>query len=122
MATYDNPVRMTYSILGAAVDSAGVLLTMCGPKGMQGRLVSITFVATVATTVAITKLSVGTVGDTDLYGINNVPIAAIAAVSNTTSVLTTDANPMPADTAVALATDGGSTAGDGNVYVVIDWF
>jgi len=122
MATYDNPVRMTYAVLAAAIDTAGTLLVMSGPKGMQGKVESITFVATVATTDAATLLSVGSVGDTDKYATNTVPVAAIGVVSNTTTILNSDDNPIPADTAVALASNGGSTAGDGNVYVVISWF
>lgn len=122
MATYDSPVRMTYSALAAAVDTAGTVLIMSGPKGMKGRVESITFVATVATTVAATILSVGSISDTDKYATNTVPVSAIGAVSNTTTILHTDTNLIPENEAVALASDGGATAGDGNISVVIAWF
>lgn len=122
MAGYDNAPQLAYTVAGATLSSAATLLQVAGPKGKQGRLVSVSCVVTTSTTVAATQLRVGTVADPDAFGTLNVPIVTAPAVANTSVDLTSDINLIPADGIVQLATDGGATAGAGTIVVVIRWF
>jgi hypothetical protein len=119
---YDNPTTCTYHVEAATISAAATLLRLVGPKGKQGRLVDIGFVTTTATTSAASQLRVGTVADPDAYGILSVPVQAAAAVTNGATSYTTISNLIPANTYVALASDGGSVAGAGTISLTIDWF
>jgi len=123
MSTYDNPVRIPYQIDAAAIDTANSnLLSVAGPKGMTGRLAGIIAVNTTAVTVAAAAVNVGDGSTDDLYGSLSVPVSAVNTVANDYVDSTTDANQMPADTRVVISLDGGATAGDANLIVLIDWF
>jgi len=106
------------------VSTAATLVSVVGPAGKVGRLEGIGAVVTTSTTSAATELRVGSASDADAYGTLSVPIATAgaAAAYNSATISDIDANLMPADTAVLIASDGGSTAGAADVVVTIAWF
>lgn len=124
---YDNPMTLAYHFPSVAIDTAADFGVIVGPKGKIGRLRSISTYITVATTVAASEIRVGTAADPDAYGIQAIPISAIGSVINTITDYTGDQTTgtddrIPADTAVHFESDGGATAGDGHITVVIDWY
>ncbi len=123
MATYDQPLVMTYQVDAAAVDTLSAnLLSIAGPEGMQGRLESIVAVNTTEVTVAASAVEIGDGSTTDLFGSLSIPASAVNAVANTAVISTVDAALIPADSRVVISTDGGATAGDANLFVTIAWF
>lgn len=123
MITYDQPLRMTYQIDAAAVDTLSAnLLSVAGPEGLQGRLESIVAVNTTGVTGAASAVEIGDGTTTDLFGSLEVPISSADAVANTTVVSTLDETLIPADSRVVISTDGAATAGDANIFVTIAWF
>jgi hypothetical protein len=119
---YHNPIYATYNLDTKTLSSAATLYTISGPKGKKGVVTGVSVGLTTATTVEPTIVSVGTAGDTDKYAALSVPVASIGTTHNNASILTGDDNLIPADSAVVVATDGGSTAGAGHVAVTIAWF
>lgn len=119
---YDIPIHMTYTLPASAVDTAGTKLSVVGPLGLKGRLVSIGAVVTTATTVAASVIRVGTAGTADLYGSLTIPVGAAATVANSATISTTDSNQIAENTAVLISSDGGSTAGDADLTVTIAWY
>ena len=119
---YYNPTNQTYTQPGSSISTAGALLTVVGPAGKVGRLESISAVVTTNTTAAASEVRVGTAADADVYGILSVPIATAGSAHNGATIYDIDVNQMPADTAVVIASDGGSTAGAADVTVTIAWY
>lgn len=119
---YHDPVYSTYTLPASAIATAGTKLTVAGPRGKVGRLVAIAAALTAATTGAATELRVGTAGTADKYGTLSVPVSAIGTAHNNATLAAADANLMPADEAVVIASDGGSTAGDADLAITIAWF
>lgn len=119
--SYSNPTTITYSFPAAAVDTDAVIGYLAGPSGMKGHVAAVITVVTVEVTVAAAVLTLGVSGDLDAYvSAASVAIGAAGTVSNTfTRGATVE---IPADTAVILESGGEATAGDGNVFVVIDWY
>jgi hypothetical protein len=122
MSEYHNPLRTTHVLAAATLSTLAELATFSGPEGMQGRVESISVLVTTATTADVTIVSIGDGTDVDKYATNTVPIASIDAVANTTVSLTTDDNLIPANALFTIDTDGGCTAGAGNITVVVAWF
>ena len=121
-SNYDNPIHGTYLFPAAAIDTAAVIGRLAGPAGKTGRLVGVSTVITVATTVAASQLNIGSASDADAYGTQAIAITAIDGVITAYTDLTSDDNLITADTAVELSSDGGATAGDGDITLYIDWF
>lgn len=121
---YNQPVTSTYTLKAATISAAATLLTVIGPRGHKGRLVGIGAVVTTSTTVAASTLTVGTAADGDKFGTLSVPVATAgpAAAYNDATISSIDTNLMAADTAVVIASAGGSTAGAADITVTIDWF
>lgn len=126
---YDEADRRTYAFggpVGAAIDADAIFPDgyIIGPAGKRGRLVSIEFTVTIVLTGAgTTTLQVGIAATRAKYGTLAIPtVAADNSVHNASVDLTSDANLMPADTAVTVGSDGVTTTGDGIMYVTIDWF
>lgn len=122
MATYDNPLRITYTLTAVSVASAADLLDIVGPVGLQGRVVAIAAVVTTGNTTAAGTIDVGSAGDDNAFAVLTIPIASADAVYNNPSLLTTDSNLIPANTRAIISSDGGGTAGVVDAVVVIDWF
>ena len=116
MATYDEPLLMTYQIAAAPVDALSAnLLSVAGPEGMQGRLESIVAVNTTEVTTTPSAIEIGDGTTTDLFGSLSIPASAINAVTNETVVSTIDEALIPANSRVVISTDGGAAAGDAPV-------
>lgn len=119
---YDKPIYATYSLRAASVIADANLLDIAGPKGKQGRVVSVATVVTTGVTVAASSIQVGTDAANDAYANLPVPISAADAVANDVTINNTDANLIPADSRVVIGSGGGATAGQVNADVVIAWF
>lgn len=118
--SYSNPTTCCYRFPAAAIDTDGEIGRLTGPSGMKGRLVDIGYAITVATTVAASQINIGDGTDEDAYGYISVPVASIGAVGNG---MTRGADEeIAADSTVTVFSDGGSTAGDGDILVTIDWY
>jgi hypothetical protein len=127
--SYSDGIDITYDL--TAVDFTGGanedLAVGHGPKGLTGRVKAITCIPTTGITVAASTIDVGVPsGDADGYATVAADIAAIGVIVGGTD-LNNDitagvlGNLIPADTAFAIGNGGGSTAGVGNVQVVIEW-
>lgn len=120
--SYSNPVTSTYRFPAATLSSAATLGRIIGPSGKSGRLRDMSVVITTATTVASTALTIGTEADTDAYGSLTIPVTSVnLGVSGVTDASATT-EVLPADTIIAIATDGGCTAGAADILVTIDWY
>ena len=120
--SYTNPVNVSYTLSASAIAAASVKLSVVGPKGLKGRLVGISAVITTDTTVAASVIQVGVSGTAAKHGSLSVPVAVADSAYNDATLLTDQDNEMPADTAVEIASDGGSTAGAADLVVVIAWY
>lgn len=120
---YDEGINaVAYFFPAVPIDTAAVFGRIAGPLGKKGRLISIGTVITTATTVAASELRVGTITDPDAYGTQAVAVLSADALVNVFVDLTTDANLITENTVVELSSDGGATAGDGDIVVYINWF
>ena len=120
---YDEGINaVAYHFPAVPIDTAAVFGRIAGPAGKTGRLIGIGTVITTATTVAAAELRVGTIADPDAYGTQAVAILSADALVNAFTDLTSDANLITADTVVELSSDGGATAGAGDVVIYINWF
>lgn len=121
--SYSNGIQTTHIFDGAALDTdadfvGGETLPNMGPE-LEGRVAAIAVYITVATTVAACRIEVGEVGgDEDGYAFLDVPVSSIGDIVNgvTDGAL---GNRIPG--AFRIGSDGGATAGDGDVVVVIEW-
>lgn len=127
--SYSNGIMTTHvsaasDFIGAAVEDSVV---EHGPKGLTGRVKSITGRVTTGITVAASTYQVGVPGgDLDAYASAVMPIAAIGEIIGGTDLggEITDGvlgNVIPADTLFSIGNSGGSTAGVATVTIVIEW-
>ena len=134
MPGYDSAQKCMYNFdeftFGAAVATKTVKIT--GPVGKQGRIKDAGIVVSVATVWTSThgKMNIGTTATPTAYGVISVPTAKAAdtivnfgnAVANAGAITLQD---VPADSVVTLQFVegvGGSIAGKGYPYVIIDWY
>lgn len=117
--SYANGISALYQFRGATFDTAfeGFIY---GPAGAEGRLISISTVITIDTTGATSLVSVGIQADADAFGTHVVPIGVAEVSQNAMTRGVTET--IPADTVVTVQQDGGATAGDGDILVLIEWF
>jgi len=122
----------TYRFPAAAVDTAVVHGRFIGPAGKRGRVRGIEFLCTVACTGATPSVvSAGNNAAVAPAAINLIAQAQFAGQAMSASELkaagadveagVNDVE-LAADTTVEVASDGGLTAGDGDVIVSVDWF
>ena len=116
--SYSNGFVAVYTFPDFTFDTADEVFIK-GPAGMDGRLVSVSTTITVATTVAVTLITVGSQADGDAYGTHTVPIGVAEVSQNVLVRGVTDR--IPADGLVTVNGNGGATAGDGNIHVMIEW-
>lgn len=119
---YDNPIQVSYRFDAVTVSTAGVLGRMAGPSGRAGRVLSIAAVVTTDVTVAASVLSVDTNAGLADPATLTLPVGAANTVAGSLQADTEGASELPADTAIELQSDGGSTAGAADVTVTIGWF
>ena len=119
---YDGKNRRTYRFPAVAIDTAAIFGRFQGPAGKVGRVRGIEYVLTAATTVAASTLTVDTVAGLTTPITCPVPVKAINLGGATTKALLKAGSDLPADTVVTVESDGGATAGDGDVIVTVDWY
>lgn len=122
----------SYHFQAAAVDTAAVFGRFIGPAGMVGRVRGIEFLCTVQATGATNSVvSAGNNGATLPASISLAAQAQFAGQAMTAAELAAAGAEvvagvndveLAADTVVEVASDGGLTAGDGDVIVTVDWF
>lgn len=128
MPTYDQPQTITIPLGSVNFGSNGASSFKL-PKGKRGRLVDVgvicTTLFTAVTTGAFVKL--GTTSDDDAYASLG-SLGALAATDTFNTVNDSDAiinADLPADTQIEVvftAPTGGTPAGVGQVYVVVDCY
>lgn len=109
-----------YRFPAAAIDTAAVIGNIVGPAGKQGKVTGVAYYITVATTVAASTISIGDGTDVDAYVTMAVPIASIGDTGNT--IVDGVDSTIDADSLVVVQSDGGATAGDGDILVYINWY
>ena len=112
----------TYRFPAAAIDTAAIFGRFQGPAGLVGRVRGIEYNLTVATTVAASVLTVDTVAGLASPITCPVPVQAINLGGATTAAILKAGTDLPADTICTVESDGGATAGDGDVVVTVDWY
>jgi len=118
--SYDAPIHATYRFASATFDTASTVGTIVGPAGKKGRILGVSSVVTVATTVAASTVQIGDGTDDDEYATHTVPIGTAGTTTN--GFTQGDDEYIPADTDVVVKTGGEATAGDGDIIVHIAWF
>ena len=125
---YDNPRTLTIP-LGSVNFATNGASSFKLPNGLRGRLVDIGVIATTSFTAATTgaAVNIGTTADPDAYAsLGSLGTLAATDTFNTTNDPTAIINAdLPADTQIEVqfvAPTGGSPAGVGLVYVVVDVF
>lgn len=123
--------RRTYRFAAATLSAAAVVGRIIGPLGKLGRVRGFETVLTTATTVAVCNVTIGVNGATapssfqiPVLAINlgHVASAAELALSGADEVAGTNDVILTADTVIEVASDGGCTAGAGDLLVTVDWF
>lgn len=125
---YDNPRTITIP-LGSVNFGTNTASSFKLPKGLRGRLVDVSVISTTLFTAVTTGafVNIGTTADPDAYASLG-SLGALAATDTFNTVNDPEAiiNPdLPADTQIEVAyvaPTGGSPAGVGLVYVVVDVF
>lgn len=120
--SYSDPIQETIRVDAAAIAAGGVLKTFFGPSGKAGRILSIGGRVTTALTVADSVVSVGPNADSKFDV--TLPFTG-SAIGDQVEVARADfqaADNLPADTAIEISSDGGSTAGAADLVVVVGWF
>lgn len=112
----------TYSFMAAAIDTIGVFGRFQGPAGKLGRVIGVEYHLVAATTVAASNLDFDTVAGLTGPCTVNVPIASINTGGAATAAELKAGAELPADTIVQCSSDGGSTAGDADVHVTVQWY
>lgn len=124
--SYSNGQQTTFVAAAAAIDTAAVIgtfPTIEHPEngGLTGRIIGLMVLCTVQLTGAgPSVISIGDGTDADAYGtfsIADTAAGARAEVTYTPGV----ASRIPADGIIVLTSDGGHTAGDGDVYLMVEW-
>lgn len=127
---YDNALQTQHDAAGATIDTAGTLVTIGGPATRYGRILDVTIDITVALTVDDSLIDIGeSGGDVDaqladwLLAFTGSAIGDRLAPTRDDTVVSLeegiDINP---DVDTLLITDGGSTAGDGDIRVLVAWW
>ncbi len=128
---YGDADSRTYRFPAATLSAAAVVGRFQGPTGKVGRVRGIEFLLTTATTVAATLVTVGVNGAT-LPASISIPVRAInlggaqtaaeIKAAGAEEVVGTNDVELTADTVIEVASDGGATAGAGDLVIRVDWF
>ena len=127
---YDNALQTQHDAAAAAFSAAGDLIALNGPSGRYGRILDITVQVTTAFTVADTRVDVGEdSGDVDAQLSNWViPFTGsaigdvLAPTRDNTDVSLEEGVDIDPDVTTDLITDGGATAGAGDIRMLIAWW
>lgn len=118
--SYANGISALYQF--PAIDLATTSeMWIKGPSGAEGRLIGVSSVITVTTTTANVVVTVGTQADPDAYcAVHTIPFD-VAEVSQNGFTRGADER-IPADTLISVIQDGGADAGDGDLFILIEWY
>ena len=135
---YDNPDTCTYNFALMDFGAAAGATThrIGGPAGKKGKVreIGVAVAEAFVTVTTLAHVQVGTAADLDAYGKLNIPTgSAINTVVNSTDDTdaiikesnSIDTVTIPAETCVVITLTegtGGGLTGQGNPYVIIDWF
>ena len=131
--SYSNGIQTTYFTLAAAIDTAAVTsswpsLDSPNGVGLTGRITGMSVYCTVQLTGAGPSiLSIGDGTDANAYGTISVADTAAGAQAVLTYVdgpatdATNGLSRIPVDSIIVITSDGGHTAGDGDIYLTIEW-
>lgn len=130
--SYSNGIQTTYFTLAAALDTSAVFGTYPSLEnakggGLTGRITGFAVYCTAELTTTDTLISIGDGTDPNAYGVITVPPTATAAVALVTFVdgpdtdSTNGLSRIPVDSKIVLTSNGGAAAGDGDVYLTIEW-
>ena len=123
--------RRVYRFTSAAVDTAAVFGRFIGPAGKLGRVRGMEFLCTVQTTGSDSTVTAGVNGATLPAALTIPALAQFAGIAATAAQVTAAGADevagvndviLTADTVIEVASDGGNTAGDGDVTVTVDWY
>jgi hypothetical protein len=123
IATYDNPVQVSYRFAAASLTGAAAVLgRFQGPAGRTGRVLDLSYLLTTGVTVAASAVTIDTnAGITTPVSVA-VPIAAINTGGSATKADLEAGTEYPADTVVEVQGAGGATAGAADINVTMGWF
>jgi len=119
---YDSALEVSYRFPAVAVDTAAVGGRFIGPAGKVGRVKSITSINTTETTAAASVVTVDTNAGITTPATLTIPAQVAALGASATKAVIEASTELPADTVVEVSSDGGSTAGDADVVVVVAWY
>lgn len=122
----DHTIKATYQFLAADLNTDAVIGLILGPKGKRGRLLAWGVLCTVSLTGSTGLLEIGTAGSVTKFATLTLPnTTAIARVDGVEvekysgNLTRVGINP---DEVVRIGCDGVATAGDGNVFITIEWY
>ena len=119
---YDgNDGQRTYSFMAAAIDAAAIFGRIQGPAGKVGRIIGVEW-HIVAATDAVTVLTFDHVVALTLLPTVSVATTAINLGGSATEAEMLAGAEFTADTIIECTSDGGTTAGDADVHVTIQWY
>lgn len=114
--------RRTYRFPAATLSAAATVGRIQGPAGKVGRVVGLEYVLTLGTTVAVTNVSVDTVAGLVAPVSVAIPVLAINLGGAAAAAELKAGDELPADTVANVDTDGGCTAGAGDLIVTVQWY
>ena len=127
---YDNALQTQHDAAAADIAGGGTLLTFGGPAGRYGRILDVTIDITTALTVADSVIDIGESGgdvdaqlaDWTLAFTGSAIGDRLAPTRDDTTVSLDEGVDINPDVDTILASDGGSTAGAGDVRVLVAWW
>lgn len=120
---YSDPIYQSYTALNdGAVSTAADVFSIVGPKGKKGKVVALSVVTRVATTVAADALELGTQADADAIGSFAIPITAINLAIQPTYAQLKAFETLAADTPYVLSGGGLATAGNLDITLTVAWY
>lgn len=114
--------RRTYRFPAATLSAAATVGRIQGPAGKVGRVVGMEYVLTLGTTGAVTNVSVDTVAGLVAPVSVAIPVLAINLGGAAAAAELKAGDELPADTVANVDTDGGCTAGAGDLIVTVQWY
>ena len=121
--SYGSPIYTTYRYAAATLSAAATVGRFIGPEGKRGRIVGAEVITTTATTVAACALQVGPAGGTATANLDmSIPVTAINLGHQATKAEIDAGATMAADTVHNVSSDGGCTAGAGDLVITVAWF
>jgi hypothetical protein len=118
--SYGNGISALYRFPAVNL-GAGDTLSIPGPSGAEGRLISITSVVTTVHVGTLTTMTLGQTADPNAYA--TATIASAAPLDTFTRAFTRGVDDIiVADDDVELVVDSAATSGAADICVLIEWY